>query len=129
LDSRVDLTKRTVLIVDDELFFRELMRDILEKNGFTVIAEASDGIAAVAQFVAHRPDLTVMDIFMPDGNGIEATREILSLDQDARVIVCSGVGYDDDIEAALQAGARNIIYKPFLPDEVLNSISKALGAT
>ena len=129
MDSRADLPKKTVLIVDDELFFRGLLRDILEKNGFSIIAEASNGIDAVTQFRTHRPDLTVMDIFMPEGNGIEATRQILSVDQNARVLICSGVGYDDDINAALQAGARDIIYKPFLPGEVLTSMSKALDAT
>jgi two-component system, chemotaxis family, chemotaxis protein CheY len=128
MDCRAELPKHTVLIVDDELFFRELLREILEKNGYAVIAEASDGLDAVAQFKAHRPALTVMDIFMPEGNGIEATREILSLDREARVVVCSGVGYEDDIEAALDAGALGIIYKPFMPDEVINSISKALGS-
>jgi two-component system, chemotaxis family, chemotaxis protein CheY len=127
MDCRAELPKHTVLIVDDELFFRELLREILEKNGYAVIAEASDGIDAVAQFMVHRPALTVMDIFMPEGNGIEATREILSLDPEARVVVCSGVGYEDDIEAALDAGALGIIYKPFMPDEVINSLSKALG--
>ena len=100
MDSRTDLPKRTVLVVDDELFFRGLLRDILEKNGYSVIAEASDGIDAVAQFRLHRPDLTIMDIFMPEGNGIESTREIRALDRNARVLICSGVGYDDDIDAA-----------------------------
>jgi two-component system chemotaxis response regulator CheY len=128
LESRTDVPKRTVLIVDDELFFRELLREMLEKNGYSVIAEASDGIAAVAQFRSYRPDLTIMDIFMPDGNGIEATRDILSIDGKARVLICSGVGYDDDIEAALQAGAREIIYKPFMADEVMESVAKAFSA-
>jgi two-component system, chemotaxis family, chemotaxis protein CheY len=128
LDSRADLPKHTVLIVDDELFFRGLLRDILEQNGYSVIAEASDGIDAVAQFRLHRPDLTIMDIFMPEGNGIESTREIRSLDRNARVLICSGVGYDDDIDAALEAGARDIIYKPFMPDEVIGCVEKALAS-
>jgi two-component system chemotaxis response regulator CheY len=128
VDSGTGLSNTSVLIVDDELFFRGLLRDILVSNGFSVVSEAADGVEAVRQFRAHRPDLTIMDIFMPDGNGIEATREILALEPDSRVIICSGVGYDDDIEAALQAGARDIIYKPFYPDEVLKSIAKALEA-
>jgi len=128
VDSGTGLQNKSIMIVDDELFFRGLLRDILESNGFSVTAEASDGIEAVRQYRANRPDITIMDIFMPDGNGIEATREILSLDRNARVIICSGVGYDDDIEAAYQAGARGIIYKPFYPDEVLKGIAKALDA-
>lgn len=118
---------KTVLVVDDERFFRELLRELLEKEGFIVVAEAANGDEAVEKFRAFRPAVTVMDIFMPEKNGIDATREIVSLDGNARVLICSGVGYDDDIQAALQAGARDIIYKPFMPEEVKASIAKALA--
>ena len=120
-------TSRTIMIVDDELFFRELLRDMLEKEGFTVIGEATDGAEAVAKYRELRPDITIMDIFMPGENGIDATREIVSFDATAKVLICSGVGYDDDIAAALQAGAKGIVFKPFMPTEVLDSIAKVTG--
>ena len=128
MDNGLSPRGRTVMIVDDEFFFRQLLRDIVEKHGLTVIAEASDGPGAVENYMKHRPDLTLMDIFMPDGNGIEATREIVGRDSAARVLICSGVGYDDDIDAALAAGAKDIIYKPFLPEEVIACIRKVLGS-
>ena len=126
MDNSSSQTSRTIMIVDDELFFRELLRDMLEKEGFTIIAEATDGADAVAKYRELRPEITIMDIFMPGQNGIDATREIVSFDEKARVLICSGVGYDDDIEAATQAGARGIIFKPFFPAEVMETIAKVM---
>ena len=123
----MDSGSRTVMIVDDELFFRELMRDILTNAGFTIVAEAVDGGEAVEKYRAHRPAVIIMDIFMPGTNGIEATREIVSFDNNARVLICSGVGYDENVEAALKAGAREVIFKPFIPEEVMLAIDKALA--
>ena len=120
---------RKIMIVDDELFFRELLRDMLEREGFTIVAEATDGAEAVAKYRELHPEVTVMDIFMPGENGIDATREIVAFDPNAKVLICSGVGYDDDIDAALQAGARGIIYKPFMPAEVFDSIAKVTGGS
>jgi two-component system, chemotaxis family, chemotaxis protein CheY len=115
------------MIVDDELFFRELLRELLIGEGLTVVAEGGDGDEAVAKYRLHRPDLTIMDIFMPGKNGIEATREIVALDGNAKVLICSGVGYDDDMDAAIQAGAKGIILKPFYPAEVMEVVNKVLG--
>jgi two-component system chemotaxis response regulator CheY len=115
------------MIVDDELFFRELLRDMLEKEGFTIIAEATDGAEAVAKYRELRPEITIMDIFMPGENGIDATSEIVTFDENAKVLICSGVGYDDDIEAATKAGARGIIFKPFFPAEVMETIANVMG--
>ncbi len=123
----MDTASRTVMIVDDELFFRELLRDILKNAGFTIVAEAADGSEAVEKYRAHRPAITIMDIFMPETNGIEATKEILSFDGNARVLICSGVGYDENVEAALKAGAREVIFKPFIPEEVTQTIEKVLA--
>jgi two-component system chemotaxis response regulator CheY len=115
------------MIVDDELFFRELLRDLLVKEGFAVVTEATDGSEAVEKYQAHRPAITIMDIFMPGKSGIDATREIVAFDRNAKVLICSGIGYDDDIAAAIDAGARDVIYKPFMPEEVMASINKALA--
>ena len=115
-----------ILIVDDEVFFRQLLRDMLQKIGFTVVAEAADGNEAVAQFRAHRPHITIMDIYMPEKNGIDATREMIAMDKNAKVLVCSASDYDYDTQAALDVGAKAIILKPFVPKEVYESIRKAL---
>ena len=117
-----------VLVVDDEQFFRQVLRDMLQKDGFRVVAEASSGEEAVEKFRQFSPELVLMDIYMPDMNGIEATREIMALAPAARILICSGTGYDDDINAAIQAGARGIIYKPFFEAEVMETINSLLTA-
>ena len=116
-----------ILVVDDEVFFRGLLSDMLTQNGFNVIAAASNGEEAVAKFREFSPALVMMDIYMPVMGGIDATRQIVSLDPSAKILICSGTGYDQDIDAALQAGARGVVYKPFYDDEVLESVRKALA--
>ncbi|HEY5976027.1 MAG TPA: response regulator [Geobacteraceae bacterium] len=126
-----DVTSRqavTIMIVDDELFYRQVLRDLLAEEGFTVVAEAADGAEAVAKFREMRPKVVIMDIFMPEMNGIEATREIAALDRNASILICSGVGYDDDISAALQSGARDILYKPFVASEITETIDRVTNA-
>jgi two-component system chemotaxis response regulator CheY len=118
----------TVLIVDDELFFRHILREMLEKGGFTVVAEASNGADAALKYSECRPTVVLMDIYMPDMNGIEATCAIISADPAAKILICSGTGYDDDINAALKAGASGIIYKPFYDEEVLANIRDIIAA-
>jgi two-component system, chemotaxis family, chemotaxis protein CheY len=118
---------KTVMIVDDELFYREVLRDLLIKEGFTVVAEATNCSEAVEKYQAHVPLITIMDIFMPGESGIDATREILSIDRNAKVLICSGIGFNEDVEASLNAGARDVIYKPFMPEEVITAVNKALA--
>ncbi len=117
-----------VLIVDDEQFFREVLRNMLQKDGFRVIGEAASGDEAVEMFRKLAPDLVLMDIYMPGSNGIEATRNIITVAPAAKILICSGTGYDDDINAAIQAGASGIIYKPFYDEEVMETIRTLLAA-
>jgi two-component system, chemotaxis family, chemotaxis protein CheY len=118
---------RGILIVDDEAFFRGLLSDMLKQNGYSVIAEAANGEEAVAKFRELSPALVMMDIYMPGKGGIEATREIISIDPSAKILICSGTGFDEDLDAALKAGAKGAVYKPFYDDEVLESVGKALA--
>ena len=117
-----------VLVVDDEQFFREVLRSMLQKDGFRVVAEASGGDEAVEMFRKFSPGLVLMDIYMPGKNGIEATRDIIAFAPEAKILICSGTGYDDDINAAIQAGAKGIIYKPFYDEEVMGTIRTLLAA-
>ncbi len=117
---------KSILIADDEVFFRRLLRDILEEEGYTSILEAEDGTEAVEKYLQCRPEITVMDIYMPGKNGIDATKEIFSFDVSAKVLICSGTGYDDDVKFAEKIGARGVILKPFIQKEVLEIIRKAL---
>lgn len=118
---------RTVMIVDDELFFRELLRDILKQEGFTVVAEAVNGVEAVEKYRLYRPEITLMDIYMPEKHGIDATREIVAFDRNATVLVCSALGFDEEIRAAYREGARGHLLKPFMAEEITAAINKVLG--
>jgi two-component system, chemotaxis family, chemotaxis protein CheY len=108
----------SVMIVDDSLFMRNMLRTMLETSGYTVIAEAVDGIEALAKYQELRPRLTFMDITMPLKSGIEATKEILALDKNAKVVMCSSIGHEDLIRAALETGARDVVFKPYKNEQL-----------
>jgi len=116
-----------VMIVDDELFFREMLRDVVVNAGYKVVAEAMDGNEAVEKYRIHRPDITIMDIFMPEMNGIDAIKEIIAFDADARVLIYTGMGFDEDVELALKSGARDVVLKNFFPEEVMEVINRVLA--
>ena len=117
-------THHTVMIVDDAFFMRNLLRGILEISGYEVIAEAEDGLEALAEYRACRPDLVLMDIFLPVKNGIDATREIIGFDKDACVVMCSMIGQEQLERAAREAGARGVIHKPFTTEGVVEVLHK-----
>jgi two-component system chemotaxis response regulator CheY len=117
-----------VLIVDDALFMRTMLRNILVESGFEVVGEAGTGDEAVEKYRVLGPDLTTMDIVMPDMNGIEALKQIMALDPRARVVMCSALGQESLIIDALEAGARDFIVKPFKPAKVVEVAQKALAA-
>ncbi len=116
-----------VLIVDDAAFMRMMIKDILTKNGFEVVGEAENGTRAVEKFQELHPDLTTMDITMPEMDGITAVKHIKKIDPAARVIMCSAMGQQSMVIEAIQSGARDFIVKPFQPDRVLEAIRKAIG--
>lgn len=116
-----------VLIVDDAAFMRMMIKDILSKNGFEVVGEAENGAKAVEKYQELRPDLTTMDITMPEMDGISAVKEIKKLDPAAKVIMCSAMGQQAMVIEAIQSGARDFIVKPFQPDRVLEAVRKAVG--
>lgn len=116
-----------VLIVDDEAFYRNALREMLDNIGFTVVAEAADGREAVRMFLAHRPHITIMDVYMPGKNGIDATREMIALDKNARVLTSSASDCASDTQAVMKVGAKGILKKPFEAREVYETIKTVLG--
>ncbi|GGI94668.1 chemotaxis protein CheY [Alicyclobacillus cellulosilyticus] len=116
-----------ILIVDDAAFMRMMLKDILQKNGYEVVAEAADGLQAVQRYQEFRPDLVTLDITMPEMDGIEALRQIRAIDPNARVIMCSAMGQQAMVIDAIQAGARDFIVKPFQAERVLEAVRKALA--
>lgn len=116
-----------ILIVDDAAFMRMMIKDILSKNGFQVIGEAENGLVAVEKYKELKPNLVIMDITMPEMDGIEAVRKIKAIDPQAKIIMCSAMGQQAMVIEAIQAGARDFIVKPFQPDRVIDAVKKALG--
>ena len=116
-----------VLIVDDAAFMRMMIKDILEKNGFEVVGEASNGLKAVELYKKESPDVVTMDITMPEMDGIEAVKAIKAFDAGAKIIMCSAMGQQTMVMDAIRAGARDFIVKPFQPDRVLEAIRKVIG--
>jgi len=116
----------SVLIVDDALFMRMMIKDILTKDGFEIVGEAENGVEAVKKFVELKPDLVTMDIVMPEMDGIEAVRNIIKTDPDAKVLMCSAMGQQPLVVEALEAGAKDFIIKPFQPAKVVEAVRKAL---
>ncbi|NQF15889.1 response regulator [Brevibacillus sp. HB1.3] len=102
----------TILIVDDTAFTRLVLRNMFEKLGIEVVAEADSGEEAVRNYCLYRPSLVMMDITMPGMNGLVASRKIIELDKNAKIIICSAVARRDTVIKAIQAGARDFIAKP-----------------
>ena len=117
-----------VLIVDDALFMRTMLRNIFVESGFEVVGEAGNGNDAVEKYRALGPDLTTMDIVMPEKNGLEALKQIIGFDPRARVVMCSALGQESLIIEALEAGAKDFIVKPFKPAKVVEVAQKVLAA-
>ena len=118
------MSKR-IMIVDDAIFMRMKLKDILEKNGYEVVAEAQNGADAIEKYKAERPDIVTMDITMPEMDGIEALKGIKKIDASAKVIMCSAMGQQAMVMEAIQSGALDFIVKPFETDRVIDSIVKA----
>ncbi|SPF38844.1 Chemotaxis protein CheY [Candidatus Desulfosporosinus infrequens] len=116
----------TIMIVDDAAFMRMMLREILTKNGFTVVGEVENGAVAVEKYMELQPNLTTMDITMPEMDGLQALKEIRKRDAKARVIMCSAMGQQPMVVEAIQAGAKDFIVKPFQADRVIEAIAKAL---
>jgi two-component system chemotaxis response regulator CheY len=118
---------RTVLVVDDAIFMRTMIGDILKQAGFEVVGEAASGIEAVERYKELNPDLVTMDIVMPDMGGIDAVRAIIKEDPDARILMCSAMGQQGLVVEAIQAGARDFVVKPFQPSRVIEAVQRLLG--
>ena len=116
-----------ILIVDDAAFMRMMLRDILTKNGYEVVGEAANGAEAVEKYSQLKPNLVMMDITMPEMNGIDALKKIKENDGDANVIMCSAMGQQAMVIESIQAGAKDFIVKPFQVERVLEAVQKAIG--
>ena len=117
-----------ILLVDDAAFMRKVIKDTLSKNGYTDLYEAVDGAYAVEKFTEINPDLVIMDITMPNMDGLEALKAIKSKDPNANIVMCSAMGQESMVIDAIKSGAKDFIVKPFKPDRILKTVSSIVDA-
>lgn len=118
---------KSVLICDDAAFMRVMIKDILTKNGYEVAGEAENGLKAIEKYAETKPDLVMMDITMPEMDGIQALKKIKEADAGATIIMCSAMGQQAMVIESIQSGAKDFIVKPFQADRVLEAVKKAIG--
>ena len=116
-----------ILVVDDALFMRTMVADVLTKAGHEIVGEAANGVEAVALQLELKPDLTTLDITMPEKDGITALRDIRASDPTARVIMCSALGQESKVLEAVKAGAKDFVVKPIQPERLAEAAAKALA--
>jgi two-component system chemotaxis response regulator CheY len=116
-----------VLVVDDAAFMRKMVGDALAKGGHEVVGEAGDGNEAVARYQELRPEVTTLDITMPEKDGLAALQEIIALDPGARVVMCSALGQESKVLQSIKIGAKDFVVKPFQAERVLGAVDKALS--
>jgi two-component system chemotaxis response regulator CheY len=110
---------KKLLIVDDAMFMRNTLKMMLVKEGYEVIGEAGNGLEAITQYQALKPDVVTMDIHMPEMGGIDALAEIMKIDPTATVVMITAAGDQKHVMDAMQLGAKNFIVKPFTEDKVI----------
>ena len=119
--------KPRVLVVDDAIFMRKMIADILEGSGMEIVGEADTGAVAVEKYSELSPDLVTMDIIMPEMNGIDAVKNIIASDPQAKIVMCSALGQQALVQDALGAGAKDFLIKPFNPSRVVEVMTKILN--
>ena len=120
-----------VLVVDDALFMRKMLSDILKKEGIEVCGEAENGKEAIDKYKQLKPDLVTMDIVMPkmeEIDGVAAVKEIMKTDPQAKIIMVSAMGQHSLVVEAIQAGAKDFVTKPFQPSRVIEAIKRVLSS-
>ncbi|OQX56125.1 MAG: two-component system response regulator [Candidatus Cloacimonas sp. 4484_209] len=115
-----------ILIVDDAIFMRKMIGDILRKEGYEICGEAENGIEAIQKYKELHPDLVTMDIIMPDMSGIDAVQEIVNFDANAKILMVSAMGQQSLVVEAIQKGAKDYVIKPFQPSRVLEAVERVL---
>ncbi len=118
---------KNILICDDAAFMRMMIKDILTKNGYNVVGEAENGAKGVEKYNELKPDLVLMDITMPEMDGIAALKAIKANDPAASVIMCSAMGQQAMVIESIQSGAKDFIVKPFQADRVIEAVKKVVG--
>ncbi len=113
-----------ILVADDSAFMRTMLKNLITEAGFEVAGEAADGNEAVEKYKSLRPQIVFLDIMMPNKNGLDALREIMGIDNTAKVVICTSVGQEKVVAEAVESGAAEFIVKPFKPDDIKAVLDK-----
>ena len=116
-----------ILVVDDAMFMRAMLKKLLTEAGFDIAGEAENGRVAVDLYQELKPDLVMMDITMPEMDGLTALKEIVKLDPAAKVVMCTALGQERSVMEAMSAGAKDYILKPFNAEKVVEALKNASG--
>ena len=116
-----------IMVVDDAAFMRMMVKNALAQGGYTDVCEASDGAEAVQMYAEQKPQLVLMDITMPNMDGLEALKAIRAKDNKANVVMCSAMGQESMVIDAIKAGAKDFIVKPFKPERILSTVDGLIG--
>ena len=111
-----------IMVVDDAAFMRMMVKNALAQGGYTDVSEAADGNEAVQMYAEQKPQLVLMDITMPNMDGLEALKKIRESDSSAQVVMCSAMGQESMVIEAIKAGAKDFIVKPFKPERILSTV-------
>lgn len=114
---------KRILVADDSMFMRQMLKELLPKDSFSVIGEACTGKEALAKYNELHPDLVTMDITMPDMDGITAVKKIMETNPNAKIVMVSAMGQKPMIKEALEAGAKDFIVKPFDREKIISTLN------
>ena len=117
---------KRVLVVDDANFMRMVVKDTLMPSGFEIVGEATNGVEAVSKYNELKPDLVTMDITMKVKDGLEAAREIIAADPNARIVMVTALGQEKMLLDAIALGVRDFVVKPFTKQRIISAVEKAL---
>ena len=113
-----------VLIVDDAAFMRISIKNMLTKNGYEIVGEAENGLISLDMYKELQPDIVTMDITMPEMSGLDALKEIIKIDPQAKIVMVSAMGQEAMVRDAIVSGAKGFIVKPFKEDGIIAALKK-----
>lgn len=116
-----------IMLVDDAAFMRMMIKNALAQNGYSDFIEAQDGVEAVKKYEEEKPDIVIMDITMPNMDGLQALKKIRENDSSAKIVMCTAMGQESMVVDAIKSGAKDFIVKPFNADRIVQTVKSILG--
>lgn len=116
-----------IMLVDDAAFMRMMIKKALTASGYDDFVEAQDGAEAVQKYGEEKPDMVIMDITMPNMDGLQALKTIRGTDPNAKIVMCTAMGQEGMVVDAIKSGAKDFIVKPFNAERIVQTVNTILG--